>query len=132
MRCPLSATVSTRSRIEDQEVIHELSDDHLPKLLNLLRDVAHKWEEIATFLNVRKGAICVVGAEQTNAEKKLFDIMKRWLNETSPPPTVMALVDALREPFIDEKKIALDIERTFYPQSSSKLKHTTQINIIYI
>ena len=69
---------------------------------------------------MRPGSIAVVKAEQTNAEKKLFDIIKRWLNETSPAPTVASLVDALRHPIVGENQIARLIEELFYPQSSSK------------
>ena len=105
------------TEIEDQE----LTDEHLPILLDLLHGAADKWEMIATFLNMRSGSIVVVNAEQGNAEKKLFNIMKRWLHETSPAPTVMALVDVLRTEFIKENQIALKIERKFYPQSCSKL-----------
>ena len=108
---------------EIQEVVPttKLSDEHLPMLLNLLHSVAGKWEMIATFLKMRPGSIAVIKAEQTNAEKKLFDIMKRWLNETNPAPTVLDLVDVLRTPFIGENQIARNIEKEFYPQSSSKL-----------
>ena len=97
-----------------------LSDEHLHTLLELLHGAADKWEEIATFLKVRRGSIAVVKAEPTNAEKKLFDIIKRWLNETNPIPTAANLVDALRHPLVGENVIARKIEREFYPQSSSK------------
>ena len=107
---------------EDQELIQTvLSDEDLPTLLNLLHCVADKWEEIATFLKMRPGSIAVVRADPTNVEKKLFNIMRRWLNETNPAPSVMDLVDALKNPYIGENQLALKIEREFYPQSSSKL-----------
>ena len=97
-----------------------LSDEHLPILLKLLHGAADKWEMIATFLQMRRGSIAVVKAEQTDAEKKLFDIIRRWLNETNPIPTAANLVDALRHPLIGENVIARKIEEEFYPQSSSK------------
>ena len=68
-----------------------LSDEHLHTLLELLHGAANKWEEIATFLKVRPGSVAVIKAEQTNAEKKLFDMIKRWLNETNPAPTVQRI-----------------------------------------
>ena len=106
---------------QDQELIQTvLSVEDLPTLLTLLHGVVDKWEEIATFLKMRPGSIAVVKADPTNAEKKLFHIMKRWLNETSPAPSVMDLIDILRNPFIGEKQLALKIEREFFPQSSSK------------
>ena len=97
-----------------------LSEDDLPALLNLLHGVADKWEEIATFLKMRPGSIAVVRADQTNVQKKLFNIMRRWLSETDPAPSIADLIDVLRNPFIGENQLALEIERQFYPQSSSK------------
>ena len=102
----------------DQKLI--LSEGDLPTLLNLLHDVADKWEEIATFLKMRKGSIAIVRADPTNAEKKLFDIIRRWLNETNPAPSKADLIDVLRDPFIGENQLAQKIETEFYPQSSSK------------
>ena len=124
LKCrPLHATIV--SELKNREVIPEvLSEEHLPDLLDLLCDVAHKWEEIATYLSLRPGVIAVIKDENTNAQKKLLEVIRRWLNRTSPAPTALALIDVLRKRFIGEKKVALEIERTFYPQSSSKLKHT--------
>ena len=106
---------------KDQELIQTvLSEDDLPTLLNLLHGVADKWEEIATFLKMRKGSIIAVREAPTNVEKKLFNIMRRWLSETAPAPSIADLVDVLRDPFIGENHLALKIEREFYPQSASK------------
>ena len=108
---------------KDQELIQTvLSEDDLPTLLNLLslHGVADKWEEIATFLKVGKRSIAVVRADPTNVEKKLFNIMRRWL---SAAPSIADLIDVLRNPFIGENQLALEIERQFYPQSSSKCFH---------
>ena len=69
---------------------------------------------------MRQGLIAAIKIEQTNVEKKLFDIIKRWLNETNPAPTAANLVDALRHPIVGENLIARKIEKEFYPQSSSK------------
>ena len=106
---------------KDQELIQTvLSEDDLPTLLGLLRDVADKWELIATFLKMRKGSIAIVRAEQTTVEIKLFNIMRRWLSETDPAPSITDLIDVLRNPYIGENQLALKIEREFYPQSASK------------
>lgn len=82
-------------------------------LLDVLCDIADRWEEVARFLNVRPGSIAVVRSQNTDARNKLFEIMKRWLNETHPQPTVKDLVDALRRPFISEHRIADAIEKKF-------------------
>ena len=105
---------------KDQELIQTvLAEDDLPALLNLLHGVADKWEEIATFLKMRKGSIIAVREAPMNVEKKLFNIMRRWLSETAPAPSIADLIDVLRNRFIGENQLALEIERQFYPQSSS-------------
>ena len=107
---------------KDQELIQTvLSVDDLPTLLGLLHDVADKWELIATFLKMRPGSIAIVRAEQTTVEIKLYNIMRRWLlSETDPAPSIADLIDVLRHPYIGENRLALKIEREFYPQSASK------------
>jgi hypothetical protein len=106
---------------KDQELIQTvLSEDDLPTLLTLLHGVADKWEQIATFLKMRKGSIAIVRADPPNVEMKLFNIMRRWLSETDPAPSIADLIDVLRNPYIGENQLALKIEREFYPQSSSK------------
>ena len=89
-----------------------LSEEHLKIILNELCCIAHRWEEIATYLpNMNKKSISVVKAKQSEADNKLFDIMKRWLNEAYPHPTAKDLVDALRSPFLSEHTIASEIEK---------------------
>lgn len=83
-------------------------------LLDLLCGVAHKWEEIAAYLpNLKQKSLSVVKAQQGEVDKKLFEIIKRWLNETHPPPTLKDLVEALRSDFISENRIADEVEKKF-------------------
>ena len=93
-----------------------LTEDDLTTILDLLDDVPHKWEEIATYLKLRPGTIAVI-KESGDARKKLLGVIRRWLTITKPPPTVTALVEALRKPFIGEEKVAQDIEKHFYLSS---------------
>ena len=98
-----------------------MSEEDLGTLLELLYDVVHKWERIATFLNLDQGAIANIKSSGTaEAEDKLLEVMKKWLSRTSPVPTVRILVDVLRKRFIGGEKAALEVERHFTLQSFSK------------
>ena len=111
--CGLNDQKASRARV--------LSCDDLPLLLDLMCDATDRWEEIATYLpNMRKGSIAVVRALPADADKKLFEIMKRWLDQASPAPTVKDLTDTLRRSFLKENRIARDIENAFLPESPSK------------
>ena len=102
--------------VVDGEVL--LTEDDLPTLLDVLYDVAHKWERIATYLKLSQGAIAIIKSKEVaEPEDKLLEVMKRWLSRTSPAPTVETLINALRRPFVGEEKIALELEGKFYPQS---------------
>ena len=109
-----AAAVPAESDSDSVEPTLVLSEDDLPTLLDLLHDVAHKWEEIATFLNFSQGAISVIKYKEAEPQKNLMEIMRKWLMRTNPVPTVMALVDTLRRPFINEQKLALEVEKHFY------------------
>ena len=67
-------------------------------------------------------SLSIVKAQHGDAGNKLFHIMKRWLNEAHPQPTVKDLVDALRSRFLGENQIAGEIEKKF---SCSKCMQTT-------
>ena len=92
----------------------KLSYEDLKSLLNLLSGVVHKWEILATYLpNMRERSIGVVRAMPVEADVKLFEIMKRWLNEADPAPTVKDLTDALRKNYLSEHRAARAIEKEF-------------------
>ena len=105
-----------------------LSEEHLKVILNVLCRIAHRWEEIATYLNMSEASISIVKAKQCEADKKLFDIMKRWLSETIPQPTVEGLVGALRSSFLNEHSIASEIEEKL----SQTRKYYNYNNITFI
>lgn len=95
-----------------------LSEDDLTTLLDLLYDVTHKWELIATYLKLGPGAIAVIKAKEgADPQNRLLEVIRRWLARTSPTPTVATLVDALRKPFIGEERVALNIEKHFNPSN---------------
>ena len=101
----------------------QLSEDDLCKLVELLYDAAHKWERIATFLGFESGTIASIKSKPVGTDEavdKLMELMKKWLNRTSPLPTVSALVDVLKLRVIGEEKLAQVIESSFAMQSSSK------------
>ena len=101
----------------------QLSEEDLRKLVELLYDAAHKWERIATFLDFESGTIASIKSKQLGTDEavdKLMELMKKWLNRTSPPPTVSALVDVLKSRVIGEEKLAQVVECSFIVQSSSK------------
>ena len=101
----------------------KLSLDDLPLLLNLLLPLVGKWDLFATFLPNFKNSLASieeVKAGNKNARDKLSDIMKRWLNEATPEPTVMDLLKALREDYIGENAVARKIEEEFSKRLTSK------------
>ena len=108
--------VSTESG-ESQLFDKPLSEDDLPELLDLLHDVAHKWERIAIYLRLNTG---VIKCKETEPEDKLIEVIRRWLSKVTPAPTVISLVEALKKPYIGEEKTALAILKHFYPHRQGK------------
>ena len=96
-----------------------LSEEDLPTLLDLLHGVSHKWELIATYLKL--SGIGAVKCKPDEPQNKLLEILRKWLARTTPPPTIVALVDTLRKPIIDEQKVALEVEKHFCQNPPGKL-----------
>lgn len=99
----------------------KLSYEDLKSLLNLMSRLVDKWEILAVHLpNMTEKSIGIVRAMPGDADVKLFEIMKRWLNEAHPAPTVKDLTDALKSDFLSEHRVARAIEEEFRHKLSSK------------
>ena len=99
----------------------ELSEDDLPALLTILHGASTKWEQIAIFLRLGEANISTI-KYTPHPDKRLLEVIRIWLKNTSPAPTVKSLAEALKNPVVGEEKIALDIKQTFCPHSESTRK----------
>jgi hypothetical protein len=100
-----------------------LSEEDLSQLAELLCDVAHKWERIATFLHFDSGIVAMIKSKQTGTDEavdKLLELMKKWLNRAAPPPTLSALTKALKSRVVGEEKLAQKVSESFSMHSNSK------------
>lgn len=98
----------------------QISTEDLPILLDLLYNAISKWELIATYLKLSGGAIAIIKSRQESPENQLLEVLRRWLSNVQPAPTVMSLVEVLKKPIIGEEKIALEIAKHYFPNSHCK------------
>ena len=54
------------------------------------------WQTIGTILNVDKGTLATIRADNDSAEDRLNGIITTWLRQISPPPTWNLLADAVK------------------------------------
>ena len=105
---------------ESDPMCKVLSKDDLPALLTTLSNASHKWELIATFLEIDDGIVKSIHCTQEPQVNKLLEVLRIWLKTVSPPPTVMSLTKALKNKVVGEEKIASDIVKEFSPHSTRK------------
>ena len=95
-----------------------LSEDHLLPLLPFVKRASRKWREIGAVLKFSKESLDAIEAStSTEGPVACFtELLTRWLKRAPPkysPPTLEALLDALRDDTIEEEGIAYDVGQEF-------------------
>ena len=83
--------------------------------INELTDVAPQWELLATCLRLSTSDIANIRSKYSgNVNLALNEVILRWLAIRSPDQLTWSdLVKALRQPILNEERIASQIERQF-------------------
>ena len=75
-----------------------------------LWDVRHKWYNIGIELDLRKADLDNLRKQYKNDfDVCLSEIITAWLKRTDPRPTWKALIEALKEPTVEEDALAEDL-----------------------
>ena len=97
------------------------SPPNLPTLLRILLPVSSKWVNIGTMLTLSDGCLTAIKTRCGDASDNcLREMLKEWLQQTNPPPTKSALVNAVKvyNPSLAEEISALACENS--PRVSEK------------
>ena len=99
-----------------------LNEDHLQPLLSFVKCAAKKWRKIGACLNFENGVLNEIEASISNKEAVacFSELLTLWLKHALPklsPPTLGALLEALRNFEVGEYPIAWSIEHRFKSKS---------------
>ena len=67
-----------------------------------LSSLASRWERIGIELDINTDLLDTIEASHSDVHKRLIEMIKLWLRQTTPPPTWQALAAAVHD--IDPKK----------------------------
>ena len=81
-----------------------LTMDKFTAVKKLLFDARNKWEEIGEELGLRREDLRHISGNDDN--KKLGEMLEKWLQRSQLNPTWQNLANALRQPQVDRGDIA--------------------------
>ena len=87
-----------------------------PLITTLLRElcskVCDKWEDIALFLHIEDGILRSFKRDYPSDSQKCFiEMLKHWLKQVDPPPTLAAIIDAIYT--LGHESLALDLREKY-------------------
>ena len=95
-----------------------LGSHDLHAIANALAPVAHKWMLVGTCLDVNQPDLKEIeGRQHILAKQSLLEVISRWL-DTNHSVCWNDILKALREPLLDEQRLAKEIEEHVLSQKS--------------
>ena len=92
-------------------------DLDLSTVRNEIHDARNKWYDIGIELKVDVSTLKSIESKYSDAKDCLREVITGWLKAVSPKPTWRSLVDALRQPAVDESKLAAVLEGKYCTES---------------
>ena len=87
----------------------------LKELTNALyHKVANKWKVIGVLLEIPKGTLSGIGEKcRDDPQSCLVEMFGMWLEQTYPPPTWTAIIEAVE--FLEEKRLGKELRDKYWP-----------------
>ena len=97
----------------DQEL---LTVNNLCEVLTELNGVRAKWRSLGVSLKVKESTLAAIGVQFHDIPNDcLREMLSHWLRQVNPRPCWIAIVAALRTPFVDEPQLAQTLEAKYCP-----------------
>ena len=80
-----------------------------------IRVVQNKSETLGRILKLPKVTVDSISQEYSNPQDRLFRVIDEFVKQVEPSPTWRTIVDALKNPLVDEPRLAREIEGKFCP-----------------
>ena len=94
-----------------------LNQDDVPDVVCGILDVRTKSDLLGRVLKLPAATVESIHLQYSDPQKCLFHVIDEFVKRVEPPPTWRVIVEALRNPLIDQLRLAQDIERKHCPLS---------------
>ena len=95
-------------------VIDKILDEN--DVAEVVREILHVQNQSITLgrvLKLRKVTVDSICQEYSNPQDRLFRVVDEFVKQVEPSPTWRVIVNALRDPLINQPRLALEIERKY-------------------
>ena len=96
-----------------------LNAEDVPAVVREIFDVRKESEILGRVLKVPKATVESIHLQSSRPKDRLLHIIDEFVKQEEPSPTWRVIVDALRDPLINQPRLAQDIERRFCPLPSA-------------
>ena len=90
-----------------------LGPDDLCSVTKAIYSVNPKWYNIGLELHISSRVLDGIKANYRMTDECLREMLKQWLNSSSPPPSWSGLVEALSSVLVGEKRLAEQIHTQY-------------------
>ena len=90
----------------------------LKDLLNAINCKATKWYVIGLNLDLTPDELDIIDDDGSCVEERLRKMLKKCLSKKNPPLTWTALIQALRQPAVNEELLASLLEKRYVPNDN--------------
>ena len=103
-----------------------LEEDDLDLLLQCVQGAAYEWRKIALGLKLKRNDIKIIEGKLTliaeGPEGYFREVLAKWLEKTSPLPTIEDLAVAIHN--TGKERMAQDLKRKFLQKSMTSLSYS--------
>ncbi len=99
--------------------VGRLEPNDLVTVLTELHDDSDRWYNLGLALNLTPGALDAIKGPYKDPKECLRETIKEWSN-TSPDPSWVVLVQALRSPIVGRESSARRLEQKYCPREWSE------------
>ncbi len=114
-----SASTSKLMCFVSYPTVDQLGPNDLVTVLTELHDDSDQWYNLGLTLNLTPGALDAIKGPYKDPKQCLRETIKEWLN-TSPNPSWVVLVQALRSTIVGRESSARRLEQKYCAQEQSE------------
>ena len=120
-RCETQAEATAETA--GKELIYYFNTCDILPLVEVLAEIAHKWEEIAISLRLSRVARAECGSG-SSFKLKLHNVLEKWIEghqSNEVPRTLQNLIQKLDGPIVQEADVASKLEELFFKKASPQI-----------
>ena len=114
LRCTVTSIVGERIIVALVIMSETIPESDQDKVINILNSVKHRWKDIGAMLRIAPPELEAITHDYHNSSEQLFAMVRIWLT-SDDNPTWPGIVEALRTPHVNERRLSEQVRERYCP-----------------